>query len=609
MFPGSEKQAAVAELVPEVPLADRGVVGPLDQLRTGDRLQQQQVRGLRFVPAGDQPVHDLGRPVRPEDEVGPAAPRADRAVRLGEALQRARHRGADGDHPAAVLLRPGDQARRVLRYPEPLRLRRFVALQRGDARVQGDRGDCDPGRDQAGYQLGRERAPGAGHFRAARLPGEHGLVSGQRPPAPQVPVGDRPAVPGQVRRDRAGYLDPRPPQPVAARHRGEQRHRRAAGQRDPLTRYRVPDRTRLVRPARLDDPGPLLVERRGEVHDDRAGAHRGGHRGGRVDDQEVAGGEEPAQVVEARVPHRGTVRDQQPHLIPAQPATLGWLPGGQLGRQHEPGPRRGTHAVTSWFAPRGAAASSLVASLLTPDAAAPRCAHAGTARSATRYRPLGRSPSTSRSSAGTTVSGSGRSEMSSPGNACWCRSVRMSPGSNPYTLRSGRSAARTAVSWSSAAFAEPYPPQPGYGSTAASELTSTIRPPARVSAGSRSWISPSGASTFTSYTRASSASGKSASAGIGLGPSALALLTSRSRSPRPSTAAASAARCSGSATSPATATTRVQPASSRATPSRSGEPRASRTRVQPRAASVRARARPRPRDEPVISATGMPRVC
>ncbi len=54
-----------------------------------------------------------------------------------------------------------------------------------------------------------------------------------------------------------------------------------------------------------------------------------------------------------------------------------------------------------------------------------------------RYRPLGGAVSRSRSSAGTTVSGSGRSLMSSPGNAAWCMAVRMSPGSTAYH-RSGR---------------------------------------------------------------------------------------------------------------------------------------------------------------------------
>ena len=56
---------------------------------------------------------------------------------------------------------------------------------------------------------------------------------------------------------------------------------------------------------------------------------------------------------------------------------------------------------------------------------------------------------------GTTLSGSGRSEMSSPGNASWCMRVRMSPGSNVYTCTSGSSAPRMLPICSSAAFDEP----------------------------------------------------------------------------------------------------------------------------------------------------------
>src|SRR6185436_10897089 len=57
-------------------------------------------------------------------------------------------------------------------------------------------------------------------------------------------------------------------------------------------------------------------------------------------------------------------------------------------------------------------------------------------------------------------SGGGRSEMSSPGNASWCIWVFMSPGSTAWTRSCGCSAARIRVICSSAAFDEPYPPQP-----------------------------------------------------------------------------------------------------------------------------------------------------
>ena len=56
---------------------------------------------------------------------------------------------------------------------------------------------------------------------------------------------------------------------------------------------------------------------------------------------------------------------------------------------------------------------------------------------------------------GTLASGSGRSEMSSPGKASWCICVRMSPGSMVSTRIAGCSAASTRPMWSSAAFVAP----------------------------------------------------------------------------------------------------------------------------------------------------------
>ena len=62
--------------------------------------------------------------------------------------------------------------------------------------------------------------------------------------------------------------------------------------------------------------------------------------------------------------------------------------------------------------------------------------------------PTGRGPAMSARRPGTLASGSGRSEMSSPGKASWCICVRMSPGSTRSTRRSGRSAPRMAASCS-----------------------------------------------------------------------------------------------------------------------------------------------------------------
>src|SRR6266536_2237692 len=76
-------------------------------------------------------------------------------------------------------------------------------------------------------------------------------------------------------------------------------------------------------------------------------------------------------------------------------------------------------------------------------------------RSAALYLPLGSRSLTSRTKAGTTVAGSGRSEMSSPGKARWCMAVRRSPGSTHQVRTVFSSAASTFDACSSAAFAAP----------------------------------------------------------------------------------------------------------------------------------------------------------
>ena len=78
-----------------------------------------------------------------------------------------------------------------------------------------------------------------------------------------------------------------------------------------------------------------------EVHDDgiavgQAAVDRGGHRGRRVHDDEVAGAEELAEGVEAGVHGRGvTGADEQPDVVAASGADLGRLVGFVLGVEHE----------------------------------------------------------------------------------------------------------------------------------------------------------------------------------------------------------------------------------------------------------------------------------
>ena len=47
--------------MPEVPLGDGGVVRGLGEARTGDGLDEQEVRGHRVVPARDEAVDDARR--------------------------------------------------------------------------------------------------------------------------------------------------------------------------------------------------------------------------------------------------------------------------------------------------------------------------------------------------------------------------------------------------------------------------------------------------------------------------------------------------------------------------------------------------------------------
>ena len=107
--------------------------------------------------------------------------------------------------------------------------------------------------------------------------------------------------------------------------------------------------------------------------------------------------------------------------------------------------------------------------------------------SAARYRPLGRRSLISLPKPGITSSGSGRSEMSSPGNARACMRVRRSPGSTHQTRTLFSSAARTFDACSRAALAAPYPPQPVYAPAAASEVMLRTAPPRRRSEGRSAW--------------------------------------------------------------------------------------------------------------------------
>ena len=152
-------------------------------------------------------------------------------------------------------------------------------------------------------------------------------------------------------------------------------------------------------------------------------------------------------------------------------------------------------------------------------------------------------PSTSASSAGTTVAGSGRSEMSSPGKASWCICVRMSPGSTAYTRSRGLLRREHPASWSRPPWRRRSRPTSRRPRPTASEVMLRTTPACRRSCGSRPAVRASGATTFTSSSRRYVVGSRSANGGSGLAPRVLALLTSRSAPP--SSAATSTSRGGG----------------------------------------------------------------
>src|SRR5437764_13226356 len=116
----------------------------------------------------------------------------------------------------------------------------------------------------------------------------------------------------------------------------------------------------------------------------------------RVHDQDVAAVQELGNVGEARVMNRLAIglRDEQPYLVTLETACLWWLLRRQIAGQLEV-----NQTVHS-----GDAHTAVSSRIAGPSDAAV-------------YRPFGKSPSSRLISAGTRTSGSGRSLMSSQGNA------------------------------------------------------------------------------------------------------------------------------------------------------------------------------------------------
>ena len=280
---------------------------------------------------------------------------------------------------------------------EPLREGRLAELRGRDAGVQRDRGDQDAARDQLGHELRGERAGRARHLGAPGLQREHGLIGIERPLVRYVGVPDRVAVSSQIGLERRAEEEAHDNEPLAPGEAREQLGVRTFRQPDSRARGRRPH-GRPVGGAKLGDPRAFVPGRR-ESQLDRIVRNPRGKTGGQrsrgVHDEQVAGVEEVGEVPEAGMEQRAVapVGDEHRDVVTAFCGRL-----GRLVRLTEPGERDGAHASAA----------------CSPEAA---------------YRPLGREPAIRSSRPGTLASAGGRSEMSSSGKACWCSSVRMSPGS------------------------------------------------------------------------------------------------------------------------------------------------------------------------------------
>ncbi len=272
--------------------------------------------------------------------------------------------------------------------------------------MQRDRRDEHAARGQPRQQLRGQRPSGARHLRRSGLGGERRQVRLERP---RLAARSRS---GSARRGGRGARrtarSPRSGRATAAPRR--RRARRAPRRRRRPARCarrpagRRPDRRRRECAAR--PPTSRRTGRRARASTRAAAAacrRRHGPRARRAAVAETLttrrspGREDVRQVAHLMVRDAavGARRDHQAHLVAREPARLGRLGGLEPGGQIE---GEGAHTrapATSWA----------------------------------RQRPLARSPVISASSPGTLCSGSGRSEMSSPGNASWCMRVRMSPGS------------------------------------------------------------------------------------------------------------------------------------------------------------------------------------
>ena len=141
----------------------------------------REVRCLRFVEASDHAVHRAQRSSGTNHEIGPTLARGDPSPDVGDGLESAHDRRADGNDSMTRALRGVDAVGRLRRHAIELLIRWFVIFEARHARVQQQRRDLNAARHEPRHQLGSERPRGRRHLRASGLSCEDGLVHRFRP--------------------------------------------------------------------------------------------------------------------------------------------------------------------------------------------------------------------------------------------------------------------------------------------------------------------------------------------------------------------------------------------------------------------------------------------
>ncbi len=129
----------IAELVPEVSFAQRFAIGDAQVFDACQRLQHEEMAGLRFVQASQQPVDGMDAALRRNDEIRPAFARMDGSFRVGHRLQRTHNGCADRDDPFTVGVCGIHQTSGFRRDTIIFVVGRLVIFQAGDAGMEDQR--------------------------------------------------------------------------------------------------------------------------------------------------------------------------------------------------------------------------------------------------------------------------------------------------------------------------------------------------------------------------------------------------------------------------------------------------------------------------------------